>query len=205
MEALLAVVLLLFCGEWQVVRGEFDYRDALSKSILFLEAQRSGKLPQSQRVKWRGDSGLTDGKLQNVSRSRNKSLFNLFRNKNRSGSYYHSKLTPYKILCATQLQVDLAGGYYDAGDNVKYGLPMAFTITTLAWGTLDYGKELKAAGEIQNARDAIRWGTDYFLKASATPNELWVQVKKSNLKYSAFILQDYEKLKRLILMHKIGG
>ncbi|GLJ58685.1 hypothetical protein SUGI_1467820 [Cryptomeria japonica] len=137
METLLAVVLLLFCGEWQVVRGEFDYRDALSKSILFLEAQRSGKLPQSQRVKWRGDSGLTDGKLQNV---------------------------------------DLAGGYYDAGDNVKYGLPMAFTITTLAWGTLDYGKELKAAGEIQNARDAIRWGTDYFLKASATPNELWVQV-----------------------------
>ena len=26
------------------------------------------------------------------------------------------------------------GGYYDAGDNVKYGLPMAFTVTTLAWG-----------------------------------------------------------------------
>ncbi|GLJ24850.1 hypothetical protein SUGI_0475320 [Cryptomeria japonica] len=53
---------------------------------------------------------------------------------------------------------------------------MAFTITTLAWGTLDYGKELKAAGEIQNAREAIRWGTDYFLKASATPNQLWVQL-----------------------------
>ncbi|GLJ57965.1 hypothetical protein SUGI_1394490 [Cryptomeria japonica] len=137
MEALLSVVLLLFCCGGQVVRGEFDYRAALSKSILFLEAQRSGKLPQSQRVKWRGDSGLTDGHLQNV---------------------------------------DLVGGYYDAGDNVKYGLPMAFTITTLAWGTLDYGKELKAAGEIQNARDAIRWGTDYFLKAGATPDQLWVQV-----------------------------
>ncbi|GLJ24978.1 hypothetical protein SUGI_0478230 [Cryptomeria japonica] len=137
MEALLSVVLLLFCGELQVVHGEFDYRDALSKSILFLEAQRSGKLPQSQRVNWRGDSGLTDGQWQNV---------------------------------------DLVGGYYDAGDNVKYGLPMAFTITTLAWGTLDYEKELKAAGEIENARDAIRWGTDYFLKASATPDLLWVQV-----------------------------
>lgn len=70
-EALLTVVLLVFCG--QVVRGEFDYRDALSKSILFLAAQRSGKLPQSQRVQWRGDSGLTDGHLQNVSRRKNRS------------------------------------------------------------------------------------------------------------------------------------
>jgi endoglucanase len=44
----------------------FDYKDALSKTIIFLEAQRSGKLPRSNRVKWRGDSGLDDGKLANV-------------------------------------------------------------------------------------------------------------------------------------------
>ncbi|KAL9272675.1 Endoglucanase 16-like protein [Drosera capensis] len=55
-------------------------------------------------------------------------------------------------------QVDLTGGYYDAGDNVKYGLPMAFTITTLAWGAIFY-----------------RWGTDYFLKCSTKRNHLYVQ------------------------------
>lgn len=44
----------------------FDYRDALGKAILFLEGQRSGKLPASQRVKWRGDSALSDGKADNV-------------------------------------------------------------------------------------------------------------------------------------------
>lgn len=38
-----------------------DYGDALHKSFLFLEAQRSGRLPISQRVDWRGDSGLSDG------------------------------------------------------------------------------------------------------------------------------------------------
>ena len=34
------------------------------------------------------------------------------------------------------LQVDLTGGYYDAGDNVKFGFPMAFTATLrcLAFG-----------------------------------------------------------------------
>ena len=75
-----------------------------------------------------------------------------------------------------QMQVDLTGGYYDAGDNVKYGLPMAFTITTLSWGALHYEKELTVAGEIQNVRDAIKWGTDYFLKATETPNQIWAQV-----------------------------
>lgn len=45
----------------------FDYADALEKSILFFEAQRSGKLPSDQRVKWRGDSGMSDGSSYNVS------------------------------------------------------------------------------------------------------------------------------------------
>ncbi|GMN61984.1 hypothetical protein TIFTF001_031074 [Ficus carica] len=31
-----------------------DYAEALSKSLLYCEAQRSGKLPPNQRVKWRG-------------------------------------------------------------------------------------------------------------------------------------------------------
>lgn len=40
----------------------FDYGVALTKSLLYFEAQRSGKLPSNQRVQWRGDSALSDGK-----------------------------------------------------------------------------------------------------------------------------------------------
>ncbi|KAI4372102.1 hypothetical protein MLD38_010381 [Melastoma candidum] len=35
-----------------------DYGQALGKSILFFEAQRSGGLPENQRVSWRSNSGL---------------------------------------------------------------------------------------------------------------------------------------------------
>lgn len=73
--------------------------------------------------------------------------------------------------------MDLVGGYYDAGDNVKYGLPMAFTVTTLAWSALAYQRQLQAAGELQNVRAAIRWGTDYFLKAASHKTKLYVQVR----------------------------
>lgn len=44
----------------------FNYKEALTKSIIFLECQRSGKLPSNNRVPWRGDSALDDGKLANV-------------------------------------------------------------------------------------------------------------------------------------------
>ncbi|KAF5938484.1 hypothetical protein HYC85_022743 [Camellia sinensis] len=117
-----------------------DYNDALGKSILFFEGQRSGKLPPDQRLKWRADSGLSDG----------------------SSSY-----------------VDLVGGYYDAGDNVKFGLPMAFTTTLLAWSVIEFGSSMQS--QIQNARSAIRWSTDYLLKAAtATPGTLYVQLGDPN-------------------------
>jgi hypothetical protein len=43
-----------------------NYEDALQKSLLYFEAQRSGRLPYSQRVTWRHHSGLTDGLEQGV-------------------------------------------------------------------------------------------------------------------------------------------
>lgn len=70
----------------------------------------------------------------------------------------------------------MVGGYYDAGDNVKYGFPMAFTVTTLAWAAYFYKMEIVAAGEYETVIEGIRWGTDYFLKASTKPNRLFVQV-----------------------------
>jgi hypothetical protein len=77
-------------------------------------------------------------------------------------------------------QVDLVGGYYDAGDNVKFGLPMAFTITMLSWSVVEYGHHIRSAGELQHAMEAIRWGTDYLLKAHPQPNVLWGEVGALN-------------------------
>jgi hypothetical protein len=43
-----------------------DYHEALEKSILFFEGQRSGRLPSDQKQTWRGDSGLSDGSSYHV-------------------------------------------------------------------------------------------------------------------------------------------
>jgi hypothetical protein len=55
-------VLMLLLGVTVVTAAmSHDYGDALTKSILFFEGQRSGKLPSNQRMNWRKDSALRDG------------------------------------------------------------------------------------------------------------------------------------------------
>lgn len=66
--AIIMAWLAIFEGFFvNVANGQFNYKEALTKSLIFLEAQRSGKLPPNNRVPWRGDSALDDGKEANVS------------------------------------------------------------------------------------------------------------------------------------------
>ncbi|KAF6162148.1 hypothetical protein GIB67_008277 [Kingdonia uniflora] len=114
-----------------------DYRDALGKAILFFEGQRSGQLPSNQRVKWRGDSALLDGKPDNVR---------------------------------------LVGGYYDAGDNVKFGWPMAFSVSLLSWTAVEYKSEISASNQMGYLQSAIRWGADFIIRSNTSPTTLYTQV-----------------------------
>ncbi|OAY79286.1 Endoglucanase 17 [Ananas comosus] len=134
---LLLLLLLLAVGAaaLRLSAAAHDYADALHKSILFFEGQRSGKLPADQRISWRRDSALRDGAADGV---------------------------------------DLTGGYYDAGDNVKFGFPMAFTTTLMAWGIIDFGRSM--GPHLAEATRAVRWATDYLLKATAVPGVVYVQV-----------------------------
>ncbi|XP_075218720.1 uncharacterized protein LOC142323236 [Lycorma delicatula] len=79
---------------------------------------------------------------------------------------------------------DLTGGYYDAGDFVKFGFTVASTTTLLAWGCLSYRDAYKAAGEWKNALNALRWATDYFIKCHVSPNELYGQVGDFSLDHT---------------------
>ncbi|KAL0454537.1 UNVERIFIED_CONTAM: Endoglucanase 25 [Sesamum latifolium] len=59
---------------------------------------------------------------------------------------------------------DLTGGYYDAGDAIKFNFPQSFAMTMLSWSVIEYSAKYEAAGELNHVKDIIKWGTDYFLK-----------------------------------------
>lgn len=80
--------------------------------------------------------------------------------------------------------MDLVGGYYDAGDNVKFNFPMAFSTTMLAWSVLEFGKSM--GPELEHAVEAIHWSTQYFLKCTSIPGTVFAQVGDPNTDHNCW-------------------
>ena len=72
--------------------------------------------------------------------------------------------------------LDLSGGWYDAGDHVKFGLPMAYSATMLAWGVIANRSAYVSDGQLQYMLNNLHWVNDYFIKAHPSPNVLYGQV-----------------------------
>jgi endoglucanase len=117
--------------------ASYNYAEALQKSIMFYEAQASGKKQPWNRAEWRGDATLNDGK---------------------------------------DVGIDLSGGWYDAGDHVKFGFPMAFTTTMLAWGVVANREGYASSSQLTPMLNNLKWGTDYLIAAHPQPNVLYAQV-----------------------------
>lgn len=56
---------------------------------------------------------------------------------------------------------DLNGGWYDAGDHVKFNLPMSYSAAMLAWGLYQYPEGIEASGEMTNYVNNLTWVLDY--------------------------------------------
>ncbi len=125
--------------------GDFNYGEALQKSLLFYELQRSGDLPDSTRCNWRGDSALSDGQDNGI---------------------------------------DLTGGWYDAGDNVKFNLPMAYSAVMLGWSYYEYGDAYVEAGQDTYLLDDVRWVTDYLMRCHPDDDTYYYQVGNGSLDHS---------------------
>jgi len=80
--------------------------------------------------------------------------------------------------------VDLSGGFYDAGDHVKFTLPMLSAMTLLSWGGIEYSEGYTASGQRRYLLDTIRWGMDWVMKAHAAPFEFYGQVGNGRLDHS---------------------
>ena len=125
--------------------GDYNYGEALQKSLLFYELQRSGDLPEQVRCNWRGDSALDDGQ---------------------------------------DAGLDLTGGWYDAGDNVKFNLPMAYSAAMLAWSVYEFPEAYEESGQLQYALGDIRWVTDYLIRCHPEDDVYYYQVGDGNADHS---------------------
>ncbi|WP_051261459.1 glycoside hydrolase family 9 protein [Desulfovibrio inopinatus] len=139
--------------------ASFNYAEALQKSLFFYDAQRSGRLPErgtapgQNRVEWRGDSFLDDG-----------------------GTLLHADGSVMTDDIGNPVVVDLTGGFLDAGDNMKFGLPLASAVTMLAWGGLEFQDGYIAAQQWDYLLSILSWAAHYIVAAHPLPNVYVVQV-----------------------------
>ncbi|KAI9230722.1 MAG: Six-hairpin glycosidase-like protein [Piptocephalis tieghemiana] len=71
---------------------------------------------------------------------------------------------------------NLSGGYYDAGDYVKFGLPGAFAMTTIAQSIIMYENGHRRAGTLDKARRTLKHGLDYLLRCHVSADQLVIQI-----------------------------
>lgn len=72
--------------------------------------------------------------------------------------------------------LDLTGGWYDAGDHVKFNLPMSYTAAMLAWAVYEEKEAFVKSGQLQYIMEEIKWATDYFIKCHPEPDVYYYQV-----------------------------
>lgn len=53
------------------------------------------------------------------------------------------------------------GGWFDAGDHLKFVLTNAYTATILSWGLIEYKDAVKKSGLYETYLNNLKWGLDY--------------------------------------------
>jgi len=72
--------------------------------------------------------------------------------------------------------LDLTGGFYDAGDHVKFNLPMSYAMTMLAWGGIDFYDNYVATGQLDYLLQMVNHGADYFVRCHPEKEVIYAQV-----------------------------
>ncbi len=132
----------------------FNFAEALQKSLYFYDAEKCGEeagVDKGGRLEWRGSCHEGDAAIP----LEYTSLSDEFLAK------YRDIIDP-----DGDGTVDVHGGFHDAGDHVRFGLPQSYAAATLGWGFNEFRDAFKAIGEEEHMIEILRYFTDTFLRCS---------------------------------------
>lgn len=119
-----------------------DLAQALQMSLYFYDAEESGPSASmgEQRLQWRGDSEPSDAVIP--------LQYDLTAGVNLSEDF----IAEHKAILDPDGNgtVDLSGGFHDAGDHVKFGLPQSYAASTLGWGLYEFKASFQKAGSYEH-------------------------------------------------------
>jgi endoglucanase len=136
----------------------YNYAKAFQLSMYFYDANKCGAGVHDGALSWRDDCHLEDESIplkpvDSEGKGTNLSADFITMNK--------KVLDPDGDGC-----VDLSGGFHDAGDHVKFGLPQSYSGSTLGWGYYEFRDSYIKIGAQEHIEDILRWFNDYFLRCT---------------------------------------
>ncbi|MBE6050514.1 MAG: glycoside hydrolase [Clostridium sp.] len=135
-----------------------NYAKAFQLSMYFYDANKCGEVEGKDRLGYRGNCHLEDKKIPLKAKDEQGYGTNLseeFIKENKDS------LDPDGDGC-----VDLSGGYHDAGDHVKFGLPQSYSASTLGWGYYEFKDAYEKLGDEDHIEDILKWFNDYFMRCT---------------------------------------
>jgi len=95
---------------------------------------------------------------------------------------------PWRGPCDTHdgadVDLNLTGGWHDAGDHVKFNFPGAYSVTLLCWGIVENRAAYVNSGQLGYLLNNIKWETDYLIRCHAAPNVFYGQCGDGNTDHS---------------------
>ncbi len=140
---------------------DYDYARALQYSMYFYDANMCGdQAEENSLLSWRGDCHSYDSKVPMVN-----GVSDGFKNgTNLSAAFMEANkdvLDP-----DGDGYIDVSGGFHDAGDHVKFGMPENYAAATLGWGYYEFRDSYTKLGQDEHIETLIRYFNDYLMKCT---------------------------------------
>lgn len=133
---------------------EANFARALQYSIYFYDGNMCGtEVQDNNRYTWRGNCHTYDAQVAMNSTATNLSA---------------DFLTKYKDILDPDGDgyIDVAGGFHDAGDHVKFGMPENYSAATLGWGYYEFRDAYQKTGQDDHIETILRYFNDYLMKCT---------------------------------------
>lgn len=133
---------------------DVDFARALQYSIYFYDANMCGTdVLENNRYDWRGNCHTYDAEVPLDSTHTNLS---------------ESFITQYKAILDSDGDgcVNVEGGFHDAGDHVKFGMPENYAASTLGWGYYEFRDSYVKLGQDSHIETILRYFNDYLMRCT---------------------------------------
>ncbi len=143
---------------------DIDYARALQYSIYFYDANMCGDSVEGDNLlSWRGNCHSYDAHIpmiewDGVTTKSSKGGTNL------SADF----MAKYKDVLDPDGDgtIDVSGGFHDAGDHVRFGMPENYSAATLGWGFYEYRDTYEKLGQDDHIKTILRHFNDYLMKCT---------------------------------------